>query len=172
MAHLSVEYKQGNEGQNKKLFKSIIETSWSSINHLPGSFNDEVISSMFLDVDRSVISKTAKEYYSTKLRSGPEDSALLKSYVSLNSKVYKKFNRMLYYLLWDQVFATIKSVQKLKLTMLKWDYTTITRTIVNMAQVTKKTALIFPDVQKSAWWLFDHLRSYWLLSLPRWTRAC
>ena len=114
MARLPVERKQGEEGQNNLLFKSRIENGRRWIDHLPGSFNDQLISTMFLDIDQDVATKTVKEYYSTKLRLGPENSASLKIYASLNDKAYERINRMLYYLLGVRVLALIERVRKIR----------------------------------------------------------
>ena len=94
MAKLPEERKQGQERENKRLFNKRIESGRHWINHLPGSFNDKVISRMFLNIDEDVATNTVKEYYSTKIRLPAASSASLKSYASLNDKVYERFNRM------------------------------------------------------------------------------
>ena len=99
MARLPAERKQGEVGQNNRLFKSRIENGRRWMDHLSGSFNDQLLAAMFLDIDQAVATKTVKEYYSTQLRLGTENLASLKSYASLNDKAYERFNRMLCYML-------------------------------------------------------------------------
>ena len=67
MAKLPGIYKQCDEGKNKRIHKSRVESARRWLDHLPGSFNDAVISAMFLEIDDDVATKTVKEYYSTKL---------------------------------------------------------------------------------------------------------
>ena len=52
--------------------------------HLPGTFNDVIISNKFLEIDDNIATKTAKEHYSMRLRLQAENSACLKMYASLN----------------------------------------------------------------------------------------
>ena len=72
------------------------------------------------------------------MRLQAKNSACLKIYASLNDKVYKRFERMLFYLLVLGVLAQIKEVQKLKQDMLRQDYTTLTRKVVDMTRVNTK----------------------------------
>ena len=88
MAKHPGEFKQGDEGKNKKLEKRRIENDRRWLSHLPGTFNDKVISRMFVEIDEVVATKTVKEYYSLKMRLQAENSACLKIYASLNDKVY------------------------------------------------------------------------------------
>ena len=141
IAKLPGEYKQGDEGKNKRLYKRRIDTGRRWLEHLPGTFNDTVISRLFLEIDKVVATKTIKEYYSLNMRLQAENSACLKIYASLNDKVYERFERMLFYLLNIRVLAPIKEVRKLKQDMLRQDYTTLTRKVVDMTRVNKKSGV-------------------------------
>ena len=67
---------------------------------------------MSLDIDEDVATKTAKEYYNTKIRLQAENFASFESYALLNNKVYERFDRMLFYLLGVRVLTSIKNSQK------------------------------------------------------------
>ena len=54
MALLPQARKLGDEGENKRLFNRRIENSQRWLGHLPGSFNDEGISTMFLNIDPKI----------------------------------------------------------------------------------------------------------------------
>ena len=99
IARLPLERKQGDEGHNNILFKARIDTGQRWLGHLTGAFNDELISTMFLNADQRITTKTIRQCYSTQLRLGPEESASLKSFAGLNDRKYEIFNRMLFHLL-------------------------------------------------------------------------
>ena len=72
--------KRGQEDQNKRLFKARMESGQRWIQHLPEKFHADLISAMFLDVDKVEATKAMKQSQNTCLRLGPHDSASLKSY--------------------------------------------------------------------------------------------
>ena len=51
IARLPLERKKSDEGQNKSLFKARIDTGQCWLGHLPGAFNNELISTIFLNID-------------------------------------------------------------------------------------------------------------------------
>ena len=130
--------KRGQEDQNKRLFKARMESGQRWIQHLPGAFHADLISTMFLDVDKVEATKAIKQSQKMCLRLGPHDSASLKSYGGLNNKQYVRLNRMLFYLSGLWLLAPIKSVRRLKDTQIKGNYKTLTRRVVDMTRVTKK----------------------------------
>ena len=130
--------KQGQDDQNKRLLKARMESGKRWIQHLPEAFHADLISKMFLDVDKAEATKAIKQSQKTCLRLGPNDSASLKSFVGLNNKQYVRLNRMLFYLTGLWLLAPIKSVRRLKVTQIKGNYKTLLRRVVDMTRVTKK----------------------------------
>ena len=99
IAKLPGKCKQGKEGNNKRVLKRRIDNGRCLFNHLPGTFNNVIISKTIVEIDEKVAAKTVKEYYSIKLRLRAENFVCLKIYALLNDKVYEKCERMLFYLL-------------------------------------------------------------------------
>ena len=86
--------KRGQEDKNKRLFKARMESGKRWIQHLPEALHADLISNMFLDVDKVEATKAIKQSQKTCLRLGPHDLALLKSYAGLNNKQHVRLKRM------------------------------------------------------------------------------
>ena len=130
--------KHGQGDQTKRLFKARMERGKRWIQHLPEACHADLISTMFLDVDKVKATKAIKQSQQMCLRLGPHESASLKSYVGLSYKQYVKLNRMLFYLTELSLLAPIKSVRNLKVDRMKEKYKTMSSRVVGMTRVTNK----------------------------------
>ena len=138
LARLPRQYKEADEVQNKKLYKSRITTGRKWMNHLPGVFNDKVLATIFLQIEPEILKKTFKQFQKTQLRLGADDSSSIKSFVGLSDKQYVKFNRVVSYFTGLRLVAPIKTVRNLRLTRKKEDYTSMSRSVIDMSRVIKK----------------------------------
>ena len=139
ITQLPRQYKQGQEASNKKLFKRRIKKGKAWMGHLPGHFNDELISKMFIDIDdEEIIRKTLQNYHNTRLRLNAEDAAALKSYAGLNDSAYIRFSRGLFFFRGLRILAPIRDVRQLRIRMKDEDYSSMSRRVVDMTRQIKK----------------------------------
>ena len=132
------QYKQGQESHNKRLFKSRIKTGEASLRHLPGDFNDELIAKMFVDIDdEEIVRKTLQNYHNDRLRLNAEDSASLKSYAGLSDNSYIKLIRGLLHFTGLLILAPIKDVHRLRRVKKEEDYSSMSRSVVDMTRETE-----------------------------------
>ena len=96
ITQLPHQYKQGEEEHNKKLFKRRIKKGKAWMRHLPGAFNDDLIATMFIEIDEEIVRKTLRKYHNNQLRLNAEDSASLKSFAGLSDNAYVKLGRGLF----------------------------------------------------------------------------
>ena len=67
-ANLPLQYKLGDEQYNGRLFKSRIKTCRTWMGYLPGVFNDELISKLFLEINPIQAQLTVRKYQNKMLR--------------------------------------------------------------------------------------------------------
>ena len=107
--------------------------------HLPGAFNDELIAKMFVDIDdEEIVRKTLRKYHNDRLRLNAEDAASLKSFAGLSDNAYIKFGRGLFYFTGLRVLAPINDVSRLRKRRKDQDYSSMSRSLVDMIRQTKK----------------------------------
>ena len=105
--------KVGQEMQNKALFSKRIQTGKRWMSYLPRPFHDELVCSMFLEVDQVRATKVLQKYYNKHLRVGPADSSTFKSFVGLNDAEYVRLMRGNFYFAGMRIYAPIKAIYKL-----------------------------------------------------------
>ena len=98
LAKLPLQYKVGDEAHNRLLFKRRMKTGKTWMGYLPGVFNDELISKMFLEIDPSTAQTTIRKYQNARLRMSAAESFTLKEFVGMSDMSYIKFNRAMFFL--------------------------------------------------------------------------
>ena len=114
VAKLPAQYKLGDEEHNQLLFKRRIKTGKKWMGYLPGLFNDELISKLFLDIDPARAQRTIRKYQNNHLRLSAEDSLSLKEFVGMSDMSYTKFNRGMFYFSGSWFLAPIRHVQEIR----------------------------------------------------------
>lgn len=97
LARMPRQMKKGDEAHNNALFRARIKTGRKWLAHLPGSFHDELIATLFFEIDPARAATALKKYHNKHLRMNAEHSSTLKSFVGLNDKQYIRLMRALYY---------------------------------------------------------------------------
>ena len=115
IAKLPSQYKFGDEEHNQLLFKRRIKTGKTWIGYLPGLFNDELISKMFLEIDPAKAQRTIRKYQNNHLRLAAEDSLTLKEFVGMSDMSYIKFNRAMFYFSGSWFLAPIRHVREIRI---------------------------------------------------------
>ena len=83
--------------------------------HLPGVFNDELISKSFLEIDPSIAQRTISKYQTTRLRMSADDSFALKEFVGMSDMSYIKFNRAMFYFRGYRFLAPVSQLREFRL---------------------------------------------------------
>lgn len=130
--------KLGDEQQNRRLYSARIKTGKKWLDHLPGDFNDELISNLFLNIGVEQAASAVKKYYNNNQRLNPKDSSSLKGFAGMSDQQYVKFSRGFFYFTGIRILAPILDVTRLRKAKAKDDYTTMRRSVVDMTRVTKK----------------------------------
>ena len=97
LAKFPLQYKVGDEAHNRLLFKRRMKTGKTWMGYLPGVFNDELISKMFLEIDPSTAQTTIRKYQNARLRMSAAESFALKEFVGMSDMSYIKFNRAMFF---------------------------------------------------------------------------
>ena len=130
--------KLGDEKHNNRLYSARIKTVKKWIEHLPGSFNDELISNLFLQIKDDRVETAVKKYYNKNRRLSSYDASCLKGFAGLSDKQYMRFSRAFYYFTGIRILAPIKDIQLLRKAKAEQDYTTMHTFVVTMYRVTKQ----------------------------------
>jgi len=94
---------------------------------------------MFVDIDdEEIVRKTLRKYHNDRLRLNAEDAASLKSFAGLSDNAYIKFGRGLFYFTGLRVLAPINDVSRLRKRRKDQDYSSMSRSLVDMIRQTKK----------------------------------
>ena len=115
IAKLPKQYKLGDEEHNNILFKRRIKTGKTWMGYLPGVFNDELISKMFLEIDPGTAQRTIRKYQTNHLRLAADDPLSLKEFVGISDMSYTKFNRALFYFTGSYFLAPISHVREIRM---------------------------------------------------------
>ena len=86
IARLPQQRKLGDEKHTKRLYSARIKTGEKWLDHLPGSFNDELISHLFLQIDDDRAETAVKKYYNKNRRLSAHDSSSLKGFAGLSDQ--------------------------------------------------------------------------------------
>ena len=138
IVRLPQQRKLGDKNHNKRLFSARIKTGEKWLDHLPGSFNDELISHLLLQIDDDRAGTAVKKYYNKNRILSAHDSSSLKGFAGLSDQQYMRFSRAFYYFTGIRILAPILDIRLLRKAKAKQDYTTIHRSVVTMSRVTKK----------------------------------
>ena len=87
--------------------------------YLPGMFNNELISKLFLEIDPSRAQRTIRKYQNNHLRLSAEDSLSLKEFVGISDMSYTKFNRAMFYFSGSWFLAPISHVREIRTALKK-----------------------------------------------------
>ena len=112
---LPLQYKLGEEAHNRILFKRRMKTGKTWMAYLPGVFNDELISKLFLGIDPSIAQRTISQYQTTRLRMSADDSFALKEFVGMSDMSYIKFNRAMFYFRGYRFLAPVSQLREFRL---------------------------------------------------------
>ena len=112
---LPLQYKLGEEAHNRILFKRRMKTGKTWMAYLPGVFNDELISKLFLGIDPSIAQRTISQYQTTRLRMSADDSFALKEFVGMSDMSYIKFNRAMFYFCGYRFLAPVSQLREFRL---------------------------------------------------------
>ena len=83
--------------------------------YLPGLFNDELISKLFLEIDPNIAQRTIRKYQSARLRLCGDQSFALKEFVGLSDMSYIKFNRAMFYFSGSWFLAPVNHVREIRI---------------------------------------------------------
>ena len=115
LAKLPLQYKVGDEAHNRLLFKRRMKTGKTWMGYLPGVFNDELISKMFLEIDPSTAQTTIRKYQNARLRMSAAESFALKEFVGMSDMSYIKFNRAMFYFRGYRFLAPVSQLREIRL---------------------------------------------------------
>ena len=79
LAVLPNQYKVGAEAHNKALFQSRIKTGKKWMSYLPKQYHNELIASLFLEINEDRAARVLKTFHNNQLRLSIEDLTSLKS---------------------------------------------------------------------------------------------
>ena len=108
------------------------ERKW--LGHLPGSFNDQLISRLYLDVNGERAIYILKTYCNTHLRMSTEDSSALMVFVGLSQRQHEQFNRAVFYYTGLRILALRNAGYRLRRLHAEHKHTAMTRTVVDMSR--------------------------------------
>jgi hypothetical protein len=97
IAHMPRQYKLGEECHNKALCDVWIKAGNTWMSYLPQSFNDELISLLFMDIDGESARRVLRKYHNKHLQMNSMDSAALNRFLGLNNSWYVRLMRALHY---------------------------------------------------------------------------
>ena len=131
--------KLGDEKHNKRLYSARIKTGKKWLDYLPGDFNDELISHLFLQIkDDDRVETAVRNYYNKNRRLSANHSSCLKGFAGLSDQQYIRFSRAFYYFTGMRILAPIKDIILLRKEKAEQDYTTLRRFVVTMYRETKQ----------------------------------
>ena len=136
LAKLPLQYKVGDEAHNRLLFKRRMKTGKTWMGYLPGVFNDEIISKMFLEIDPSTAQTTIRKYQNAHLRMSAANSfALKQEFVGMSNVSYINLIEPCFSGSW--FLAPISHVREIRFNAKK-NYTSMANRVVDMSRVVKK----------------------------------
>ena len=137
LVRLPRQLKKGDELNNKKLFSSRIKTGKKWMKYLPGSFHDELVASLFLEIDKTRAASVLRRYHNKHLRMCAENSSTLRNFVGLNDRQYIRLMRALFYFAGMRILAPISHVYLLRSIHIKEQFSTRDSDVVDMSRKTK-----------------------------------
>ena len=116
------------------LFCQRIKTGRKWLSHLPATYHDELIATLFCDIDRDRAELVCKTFLNKNLRLSAEDSSTLKSYVGLNDQQYIRLMRGFHYFVGLRLVSPMKAIVLLRNQRVTNEYTTLRSTLVDMTR--------------------------------------